>query len=97
MVENMVVANEPEEYIQKLYLPWEGEPPHIEQGPAKAALLSFANALEARKKYHAATTYKRWNLSRPQREAWKTIVSDRRFIIVMSDKKLGPVIMDRAT
>ena len=60
-------------------------------------MLSFANALEARKKYHAATAYKSWNLSRPQREAWKRIVSDRRFIIVMSDKNLGPVIMERDT
>ena len=97
IVENKLVADDPEEYIPKLYSPWEGDPPHIEKGPAEAAMLSFANALEVRKKYHAATAYKRWNLSQPQREAWKTIVSDRRFIIMMSDKNLGPVIMERDT
>ena len=83
MLENMV-SDEQEEYIQKLYIQWDGNPPHIERGPAKSAMLAFSDTLEARKTFHARTAFKRWNLSCPQRKALKTIVSDRCFIIVMS-------------
>ena len=69
----------------------------IEDGNAEQAMMDFANALQATKELKAATAPKRWNLTAQQRHAWKKIVEDRRFIVCLSDKNLGPVIIERIT
>ena len=69
----------------------------IENRNMEQAMMDFANALQATKELHAATAPKRWNLTAQQRHAWKKILKDRRFIVCLSDKNLGPVIIKRLT
>ena len=96
---NMVekYSQKTEEYIPKLYLPWEDIQPHIKEGETEHAMLAFADALQESNRFFAATAHQRWNLSDCRRYAWKILREDRRFIIILSDKNMGSIIMERAT
>ena len=83
-----------DEYIPSLYLPSRWNPPEASK-EIEDAINQFKSEITnavVKNKSHPRT-----NLTRLQYHCLKTVKDDHRFIICMSDKNLGPVIMERAT
>lgn len=82
------------EYIPKLYVKSSWNPPHIADGNTELAMMAFANRIEAL----ANSTQRRRpsNLSPAQHRLIRAIKADRRFIVCLTDKNLGPAILERA-
>jgi hypothetical protein len=83
-----------EEYIPTLYIPSPWKPPPASDEIENNLLLFSSKIKELVRNNKTAP---RSNLSKLQYTCLKNIKNDRRFIICLSDKNLGPVIMERDT
>jgi hypothetical protein len=85
------------DYNPKLYLPSHWKPPEA-SSTIEECLENFELAVRNEIAQGTATKgNKKTNLTKLQIKCLKTFVSDRRFMICLSDKNLGPVIMERST
>ena len=84
------------EYIPQLYVPsgWDPGPVDLDTSDVEIRLMDFANDLEATAKARQRAP-RHNNLSAQQYRTLHAIKNDRRFIVILSDKNLGPAIMER--
>jgi hypothetical protein len=83
-----------EDYIPNLHIKSEWIPPAIQTGTIETRMIEFATSLKlAAIACHQARP--RSNLSSLQHRQIKTIRNDPRFIICLTDKNLGPAILER--
>ncbi len=90
--ENGIEGND--EYIPSLYIPSKWNPPEASK-EIEDAINQFKSEITAEVEQNKSCP--NTNLTRLQHHCLKAIKDDDRFIICMSDKNLGPVIMERAT
>jgi hypothetical protein len=96
---NHPTDEENNDYNPKLYLPSRWKPPEASSTIEKC-LENFKSAVKneiARSTATKRNNNKKINLTKLQTKCLKTFVNDRRFMICLSDKNLGPVIMERST
>jgi hypothetical protein len=87
---------EQDNYNPNLYLPSHWQPPEAPER-IEQCLQNFEKQLTEITKHNNANSTSRSNLSRLQKNCLKKIMSDRCFIVCLSDKNLGPVLMERNT
>ena len=87
------LGNSNEDYNSKLYVKSLWNPPHAD-GNKELRMIDFATRLECEgarvKKRHPRT-----NLTPQQYAVLHTIRADRRFMVCLTDKNLGPAILER--
>ena len=86
---------EGESYIQNLYVPSTWRPPPVEDGNIECAALSFARKVEHLQVALADTSGRHSNLTPLQHRLMKELKDDTRFIVCLTDKNLGPCIIER--
>jgi hypothetical protein len=84
-----------ESYNPRLYIPSTWQPNAIPDGPIESQLLSFAHRVESASAIHVKALRPKFNLSKHQYTLLKTMKEDNRFVVALSDKNLGPVIIER--
>jgi len=94
LTENPLEKNQ--NYNPKLYLPSRWKPPEASIEIEKR-LKEFKTALTEEKNKNAITTISKSNLTKLQQSCLEKIKNDRRYIVCLSDKNLGPVILERST
>jgi hypothetical protein len=82
-----------DDYIPNLYVKSNWNPPPIADGNTELAMMTFANRIEALAK--ATQRRRRSNLTPQQHRLIRVLKADRRFIVCLSDKNLGPAILER--
>ncbi len=92
--ENGSSNNDDDEYIPHLYLPSRWNPPPA-SNKIESKLQQFSTKLEETVQNNI--TIPKTNLSRLQYTCLRNIKNDHRFIVCLSDKNLGPVIMEHTT
>jgi hypothetical protein len=83
-----------ESYIPGLYIPSKWEPPPANAN-VEARLMEFAERFERLTLHASKRRRNRFNLNPQQYWVLRTLKSDRCFIVVLTDKNLGPAIMER--
>lgn len=86
--------NQDEGYIPKLYVNSTWSPPLIDDNETELRLLDFANRLDTAVQRQAGRR-KKFNLTHHQHEMIRKLKADRRFIVCLTDKNLGPAIIER--
>ena len=81
------------DYIKGLYVPSTWNPPLIHDGNLELRMADFATRLDIANK-HASQCHRRTNLTPQQYAVLHAIRSDQRFIICLTDKNLGPAIIE---
>jgi hypothetical protein len=82
------------DYIPNLYIKSEWKPPPIPESNVELRMMDFATTLKlAAVAHHRARP--RSNLSSLQHRQIQMIRNDRRFIVCLTDKNLGPAILER--
>ena len=81
------------DYIPGLYVKSSWNPPRINDGNTELAMMAFANRIETL--VNATQQRRRSNLTPQQHRLIRAITADRRFIVCLTDKNLGPAIMER--
>jgi hypothetical protein len=80
-------------YIPNLYIKSEWTPPSIQEGNTETRMMEFATMLRlAAISHHCERP--RSNLSSLQHQQIQTIRNDPRFIVCLTDKNLGPAILE---
>jgi hypothetical protein len=82
-----------ESYIPGLYIPSKWEPP-LADANVKARLMEFAERFERLMLHASKRRRNRFNLNPQQYWVLRTLKSDHCFIVVLTDKNLGPAIME---
>jgi hypothetical protein len=83
-----------ESYIPGLYIPSKFEPP-LADANVEARLMEFAERFERLTLHASKRCRNRFNLNPQQYWVLRTLKSDRHFIVVLTDKNLGPAIMEQ--
>lgn len=81
-------------YIPKIYEPSSWAPPPIEDGDIEMRMLDFATQLH-RAVTSANNKKAKFNLSYQQHSLIRQLKDDKRFIVCLTDKNLGPAIIER--
>jgi hypothetical protein len=85
-----------DDYIQELYIPSQWEPPEILHGDMEQCMLNYSIKLEQLFR-HASQCYRpRYNLSQFQYKVLQNLKENKEIIVCLTDKNLGPVVMDHA-
>ena len=84
-------------YNPKIYLKstW-NDIPKVERNDVEWRMMSFADELTKRSEELKKIMHKKGNLPPHLMKALRTIAEDKRFIVCLTDKNLGPAIMERA-
>ena len=87
---------EGESYNPKIYLHSAWDPPQVVEGNVEFWMMKFSNQLESIAEEIKSTVTKKGNLPPHLMKALRDIQEDKRFIVLLTDKNLGPAIMERA-
>jgi hypothetical protein len=82
-----------ESYISGLYIPSKWESP-LADANVEAHLMEFAERFERLTLHTSKQCHNRFNLNPQQYWVLRTLKSDHHFIVVLTDKNLGPAIME---
>jgi hypothetical protein len=82
-----------ESYNSGLYIPSKWEPPLAESN-VEAHFLEFAERFERLTLHASKRRHNHFNLNPQQYFVLRTLKSDCNFIVVLTDKNLGPAIME---
>jgi hypothetical protein len=85
-----------ENYNPNLYLPSRWKPPEA-SNTIEQNLKTFAEKLKEITKQNTEKATPKSNLTRLQKNCLQKIMNDKRYIVCLSDKNLGPVLMERRT
>jgi len=94
LTENLLGKNQ--DYNPKLYLPSRWKPPEASTEIEKY-LKEFETALKEETNKNAMTTTPKSNLTKLQQSCLEKIKNNCRYIVCLSNKNLGPVIMECST
>lgn len=79
----------------KMYINSNYQPDPVADGPIESNMLSLAHWLESSSGQHIKALRPKFNLSKHQHSLLKTLKEDDRFVVALSDKNLGPVVIER--
>ena len=82
-------------YNPNLYVASDWQPPLIPNANMEARLMKFSDELDVLFKNNRARSNYKTNLSKFQYNMMQEMRQDRRFIICLTDKNLGPAILER--
>lgn len=85
--------NDDDDYNPNLYVKSYWNPPRVEQGNIEPAMMEFFNRMD-KEAAKAARSPARTNLTPFQRRLLQEVQQDQRFIIALTDKNLGPCIIE---
>ena len=86
--------NETNNYNRKLYIKSQWEPPPASRD-IENRITKFSEAITEKRTFITSITKQATNLTTSQQHLLKQIRDDPRFIILMTDKNLGPAIMEK--
>jgi hypothetical protein len=86
---------EKEAFNPKMYIPSDYQPKTVADGPIESQMLSFAHQIESASNRHIKALRPKFNLSKHQHSLLTTLKEDDRFVVALSDKNLGPVVIER--
>jgi len=85
-----------DDYIKELYISSNWEPPAILHGDMEQRMMSYAIKLEQLFRRASQRRRPRYNLSPLQYKVLQDLKENKEIIVCLTDKNLGPVVMDRA-
>ncbi len=89
-------ATTDDDYIPNLYIPSNWIPPDIRHGDMEQRMINYRMKLERLVKHASLRRRPRFNLSPLQYKILKDLKENKEIIVCLSDKNLGPVVMDRS-